>query len=170
MTGLLKLIPLVALLGGGVAVYQHSGEFFHRVVGKVKVLVTGYEVASIASEVLAYSLEFGKIPGVNDGQDFSTYLRDYFKPRLGKADPALDLWEQPFLIQRGLEESTLIVSSSGPNAQDDDCALLNGRPTSDDAALALEAANDPEAALAEDDICASFTYSLRDSPFRPIQQ
>lgn len=172
MLGLLKILPLVALVGGGAVVAKQSGAFFDKVVGKVMILVTGYEVSSIASMVLQETVDTGKVPGITDGQDFSEYLRYSFKPRMGQADPSLDLWGSPFQIETGSSQFKIIVYSLGPNTGSDNCGLLNGEPTSQDAADALEADVTDQAPAAPptyDDICYSFEYSLRDSPFRPIE-
>jgi hypothetical protein len=173
MLGLLKILPLVAVVGGGAALAKQSGGFFDKVVGKVMILATGYEVSAIASRVLEETVDSGRVPSITDDQDFSEYLRDRFKPRYGQADPALDLWGSPFQIERGSTDSKLIVFSLGPNTGSDNCGMLNGEPTSQEAAQALETdptTETPEAPPSYDDICYSFEYSLRESPFRPIQR
>jgi hypothetical protein len=189
MVQLLKILPLVLTVGGGVAAAKYSGQFFNRVVNKIKVLVTGMEIAKIGDEVRFHFLDTGEVPGTTGGQEeFAEFLRKNFKPYWGGRDPSTDLWSNPYMIETANTAESGMISSLGPNGQSDDCMVLNGETQqlqADLENLAAGAASDlpadsdsaaqaaaEEAALAAlpDDLCLTFEFALRDTPFRRLKE
>ena len=126
--GALKILPLIIMLGGGVAMGTQGKSLYYKVVIKVKVLLTGMEVVKIGDEMCFHFLSNGTIPGDDEsGVEFEDFLRENFKASYGSRDPSLDMWGNPYQLWETDElESGRIVISTGPNGEVDECVLLDG--------------------------------------------
>lgn len=126
--GALKILPLIIMLGGGVAMGTQGKHLYYKMVTKVKVLLTGMEVVKIGDEMRFHFLSNGTIPGDDDsGLDFEDFLRENFKSSYGSRDPSIDMWGNPYQLWETDElESGRIVVSAGPNGEVDECVLLDG--------------------------------------------
>lgn len=134
---LVKLLPLLILLGGGGVTVTQGPKMVDAAVTKVKILVTGMELARIGDEIRFEFLSYGRVPGERDPDAFADFLRENFQPYWGSRDTSTDMWGARFLLApRRRGEDKVRVSSNGPNKSPDSCGVLDGRktqsPTADD--------------------------------------
>jgi hypothetical protein len=155
--GALKILPLIIMLGGGVAMGTQGKSLYYKVVTKVKVLLTGMEVVKIGDEMRFHFLSNGTIPGDDEsGVEFEDFLRENFKASYGSRDPSLDMWGNPYQLWETDElESGRIVISTGPNGEVDECVLLDGESVAfspedmEEIAAALEEIRDEQRQVLE---------------------
>jgi hypothetical protein len=152
----LRLLPVLIMLGGIALVATFGASFAQQLMTRVKVLITGMEVMNIGEELRFHYLSTGTVPGVEEPEEFKSFLRSSFTPYVGSRDPAEDLFGNAFQLVLVEEdgEVTPHVLSPGPNGAGDGCRLLNGRTLPESEALRLG-----------DDICVALAHALRDTPY-----
>lgn len=128
---LVKVLPLLILVSGGVVAVTQGPKMASKIVTKVKILVTEMELARIADEIRFEFLSVGRVPGERNPDEFANFLRKNFQPYWGTRDTAYDLWGALFWLDpRTDRETTIRVVSSGPNMALDCCEVVNGRRVS----------------------------------------
>lgn len=174
---MLKVLPFLIMLGGGVAVSKHAGPFVDVVLNKVKILVTGMELAKIGDELRFKFLDSGTVPGLDYEDDFSDFLRENFKPYWGSRDPSTDLWLNDYRLVPGLDELEAVIFSYGPNGEEDECAVLDGAKVALEINVERITEEEMQAYLEQndltglpDDLCISLEFALRDTPFRSLNE
>jgi len=174
---LLKILPILVMVGGGLVMSTNSKRFFSVVTDKIRVLVTGMELARIADEVRFHFLDCGEIPGLDDEEEFGDFLRGNFRPYWGSRDTALDLWDNPYRLVPGRDQHEAVIFSLGPNGEvDDDCAVINGEKLLFEQDCEdlneeelQEYLDEMELSGIPDDLCITLEFALRDTPFRSLK-
>jgi hypothetical protein len=127
MLKLIKILPLLVAVGGGAAMSNKAGRFVDRVSTRVKVLMTGIELRSIADGLRMKFLDSGTVPGLDRDDDFREFMQDNFETRRGGRDPSVDLFGNDYRISGdNSREISATLYSTGPNGNDDECVLLDG--------------------------------------------
>lgn len=174
MLAWVKFLPLLLVAAGTVYAGSHAPEFLDRTVDKVKVLLTGMEVERICQTIQVEAFTSGM--HMEGAEEFGEFLRNYYTTPFGSRDPAMDLWDAPYLLERG-EDAVYLVASSGPNRGRDACRTLDGESPgqtldasdgrSDTGDSGAEEEGDP---AGEDDICASVEIPRSESPFQQLEE
>jgi len=121
---MLKLLPVAAMVGGGVANQDEIKEQIDKVTQIAKVVAVQREVDGISKMIyLQYITDEGYLPSE---RDFADYVRKNMKTKRGvERDTSIDFWENPYVFERDKDGFT--VRSAGPDGDyDTDDDIIGG--------------------------------------------
>jgi hypothetical protein len=118
-----RILPLI-LIGGGVTAGTGAGQrAMNRIVDTVKTVVCTMELGEIADAMQMDSFLYGDSVVKNPGM-IADYIRNTMKSKNPNRDTSLDLWLNPYLMQRAKNkkrEKIVILRSTGANGKKDQC-------------------------------------------------
>jgi hypothetical protein len=113
---------VMAIMGAGVVVGGPKlGELMDKVLDTYRSLATTYELATIRERIVTDYESSGTLPRTMNEEAMTEYIHEVMRVHSGARDPAIDLWQNPYLFDDGSEPNWYLVFSTGPNGEADSC-------------------------------------------------
>ncbi|MFH1529129.1 MAG: hypothetical protein ABIK09_00165 [Pseudomonadota bacterium] len=140
MRSTVRVLAFFLVLATVYWVMTHGGGILSRTIEATRKVVTMWNLRSIKDVVLASRIlqEPDRILAWSE-EDFSEFLRDALvTPKDDAADPTVDPWESPYLLDILEDGEDWVLVSTGPNLVPDLCDFEG--PGGDDICLVIPAA------------------------------
>ena len=115
----MRFVPILLLVSGVASAVKTGPQLAEKIVDTVRIVMVRYEANAYATQ-LATSCVLGEpVPKPNNPGELSGYINANATAAQGR-DPAIDLWGQPYRLEKTGPQQLLLLST-GPNGNRDAC-------------------------------------------------